>query len=105
MKRSTLGKSQKLGAFSAGTSGTKAVQRKFITLDEVAFEASRLLLPYAPSIIEEIQVFTDLDVKDLNGDMKSLRKFYYKSPSKYLRSEGNGNKLTRFATRNLSAKS
>jgi hypothetical protein len=41
----------------------------------------------------------------LNGDMKSLRKFYYKSPSKYLRSEGNGNKLTRFATRNLSAKS
>jgi hypothetical protein len=105
MRKNTLGKSQTLGAFSAGTSGMKAVQRKFITLDEVAFEASRLLLPYALSITEEIQAFTDLDVKDLNGNMKSLRIPYYKSPNKYLRSEGNGNKLTRFATRNLSAKS
>jgi hypothetical protein len=40
----------------------------------------------------------------LNGDMKSLKKPYYKSPKKYLKSEGNGNKLTRFATRNLSVK-
>ena len=104
MKKSTLGKSQTSDVFSAGTSGMKGLQRKFITLDEVAFEASRLLLPYALSITEEIQAFTDLDVKDLNGDMKSLRKPYYKSPKKYLKSEGNGNKLTRFATRNLSAK-
>jgi hypothetical protein len=104
MRKNTLGKSQTSGASSAGTSGTKVHQRKFITLDEVAYEASRLLLPYALSITEEIQAFTDLDVKDLNGDMKSLRKPYYKSPKKYLKSEGNGNKLTRFVIRNLSAK-
>jgi hypothetical protein len=104
MKKNTLEKSQTSGAFSAGTSGMKAVQRKFITLDEVAFEASRLLLPYALNITEEIQAFTDLDVKDLNGNMKSLRTPYYKSPKKYSKSEGNGNKLTRFATQNLSAK-
>jgi hypothetical protein len=40
----------------------------------------------------------------LNGSMRSLKTPYYKSPKKYLRSEGNGNKLTRFATRNLSSK-
>jgi hypothetical protein len=40
----------------------------------------------------------------LNGDMKFLKTSYYKSPKKYLKLEGNGNKLTRFATRNLSAK-
>jgi hypothetical protein len=33
----------------------------------------------------------------LKGNMKSLRNPYYKSPKKYLRLEGNGNKLTRFA--------
>ena len=104
MRKNTLARSQTSAVFSAGTSGTKAPQRKFITLDEVAYEASRLLLPYALSITEEIQAFTDLDVRDLNGDMKCLRTPYYKSPKKYLKSEGNGNKLTRFATRNLSSK-
>ena len=104
MRKNTLGKLQTSGASSAGTSGMKAHQRKFITLDEVAYEASRLLLPYALSITEEIQAFTDLDVKDLNGNMRSLKTPYYKSPKKYLRLEGNGNKLTRFATRDLSSK-
>lgn len=104
MRKNTLERSQTLAVSSAGISGTKAHQRKFITLEEVAYEASRLLLPYALSITEEIQAFTDLDVRDLNGDMKCLRTPYYKSPKKYLRSEGNGNKLTRFATRNLSSK-
>jgi hypothetical protein len=41
----------------------------------------------------------------LSGNMKSLRIPYYKSLSKSLRSEGNGNKLTKFATRNLSLRS
>jgi hypothetical protein len=104
MRKSTSERSQTSAVSSAGISGTKAHQRKFITLDEVAYEASRLLLPYALSITEEIQAFTDLDVRDLNGDMKCLRTPYYKSPKKYLKSEGNGNKLTRFATRNLSSK-
>ena len=104
MRKNTLVRSQTSAVSSAGTSGTKVAQQKFITLDEVAYEANRLLLPYAPNITEEIQVFTDLDVKDLNGDMKFLKTSYYKSPKKYLKLEGNGNKLTRFATRNLSAK-
>ena len=97
MKKNTLENLQKSGASSAGISATKELPQKFITLGEVAYEASRLLSLSAPSIIEEIQAFTDLDVKDLSGNMKSLRKPYYKSPKKYLRSEGNGNKLTRFA--------
>jgi hypothetical protein len=36
----------------------------------------------------------------LNGIIKSLKKPCYKLPKKYLRVEGNGNKLTRFAIRN-----
>ena len=104
MRKNTLVRSQTSAVSSAGTSGTKVAQQKFITLDEVAYEASRLLLPYAPNITEEIQVFTDLDVKDLSGNMRSLKTPYYKSPKKYLRLEGNGNKLTRFATRDLSSK-
>ena len=104
MRKSTLERSQTSAVSSAGTSGMRGRQRKFTILEEVAFEASRLLLPYALSITEEIQAFTDLDVRDLNGSMRSLRIPYYKSPKKYLRSEGNGNKLTRFATRNLSSK-
>jgi hypothetical protein len=104
MKKSTSDKLQTSDASSAGTSGMKAHQRKFITLDEVAFEASRLLLPYALSITEEIRAFTDLDVKDLKGSMRYLRIPYYKSPKRYLRLEGNGNKLTKFAIHSLSVK-
>lgn len=93
MKKRTLDTSQSLGAFSVTTLGTKGHPQKFITLEEVAYEASRLLSLFAPSIIEAIQVFTDLDVRDLNGNMKQLRKPYYKSPTKSYRVEGKGSKI------------
>jgi hypothetical protein len=41
----------------------------------------------------------------LKGNMRSLRNPFYKSQKRSLRSEGNGNKLSRFATRSLSSKS
>jgi hypothetical protein len=93
MRKRTSDTSQSLGAFSAITLGTKVHPQKFITLDEVAYEASRLLSLSAPNIIEAIQVFTDLDVRDLNGNMRQLRKPYYKSPTKSYRVEGKGSKV------------
>ena len=93
------------GASFAGISDTKELPQKFITLEEVAYEASRLLSLSAPSIIEEIQVFMGLDAKDLKGSMRSLRNPYYRSVQRSSRLEGNGNKLTRFATRSLSSES
>jgi len=93
MRKHTSDTLQSSGASSATRLGTKGHQQKFITLDEVAYEASRLLSLSAPSIIEAIQVFTDLDVKDLNGNMKQLRKPYYKSPMKSYRIEGKGSKV------------
>ena len=105
MKKNTLENSQRSGASSAGISATRDLPQKFITLDEVAYEASRLLSLSAPNIIEEIQVFMEWDEKDLKGNMRSLRNPFYKSQKRSLRSEGNGNKLSRFATRSLSSKS
>lgn len=102
MKKSTSENSQKSGASFVGISDTKELPQKFITLEEVAYEASRLLSLSAPSIIEEIQVFMGLDARDLKGNMRSLRTPYYKSPTKSLRLEGNGNKLTRFARNSFS---
>ena len=105
MKRNTSENSQRSGASFAGISDTKELPQKFITLEEVAYEASRLLSLSAPSIIEEIQAFMDLDVRDLKGSMRFLRTPYYRSQSRSLRLEGNGNKLTQFAIRNSSLKS
>jgi hypothetical protein len=93
MRKRTSDTLQSLGASSATILGTKVHPQKFITLDEVAYEASRLLSLSAPSIIEAIQVFTDLDVRDLNGNMKQLRRPYYKSPTKSYRVEGKGSKV------------
>ena len=97
MRKRTSDTLQSSGASSATRLGTKVHQQKFITLEEVAYEASRLLSLSAPSIIEAIQVFTDLDVRDLNGNMASLRKPYYKSPMKSYKIEGKGSKVTRTA--------
>jgi hypothetical protein len=93
MRKHTSDTLQSLGASSATRLGTKVLPQKFITLEEVAYEASRLLSLSAPSIIEEIQVFMDLDVRDLNGNMRQLRKPYYKSPTKSYRIEGKGSKV------------
>jgi hypothetical protein len=93
MKRHTSDTLQSLGVSSVTTSVTKALPQKFITLDEVAYEASRLLFLSVPNIIGEIQVFTGLDARDLNGNIASLRRPYYKSPKKSYRVEGKGSKV------------
>ena len=105
MKKNTSENSQRSGASFAGISATRELPQKFITLDEVVSEVLRLLSLSAPNIIEEIQVFMGWDEKDLRGSMRSLRNPFYKSQKRSLRSEGNGNKLSRFATRSLSSKS
>jgi hypothetical protein len=76
-----MGKWQGSDASSAGILGTKELPQKYITLEEVVDEAMRLLYRSVPNIIEEIQVFTDLDVKDLNGNMAYLRRTYPSSRS------------------------
>ena len=93
MRKRISDTSQSLGAFSAITLGTKVHPQKFITLDEVAYEASRLLYRSVPNIIGGIQAFTDLDVRDLNGNIAQLRRPYYKPSTKSYRVEGKGSKV------------
>ena len=64
-----------------------------ITLDEVAYEASRLLSLSAPNIIEEIQVFMEWDERHLKGIMRPLRNPYYRLSTKSYRVEGKGSKV------------
>jgi hypothetical protein len=71
-----MGKWRDSDASSAGISDTKELQQKYITLEEVVDEAMRLLYRSVPNIIEEIQVFTDLDVRDLKGNMAYLKRTY-----------------------------
>jgi hypothetical protein len=71
-----MGKWRDSDASSAGISDTKELPQKYITLEEVVDEAMRLLYRSVPNIIEEIQVFTDLDVRDLNGNMAYLKRTY-----------------------------
>lgn len=97
MRKRTSDTLQSSGASSATRLGTKVHQQKFITLEEVAYEASRLLSHSAPNIIGEIRAFTDLDVKDLNGSTASLRNPYYKPSTTSYRVEGKGSKVTRTA--------
>jgi hypothetical protein len=92
MRKHTSDTLQSLGVSSATSSVTKALPQKFITLEEVAYEASRLLSLSAPNIIEEIQVFMEWDERHLNGSMRPLRNPYYKSPTKSYRVEGKGSK-------------
>jgi hypothetical protein len=84
---------QNSGASSVTRLGTRGHPQKFITLDEVAYEASRLLYRSVPNIIGGIQVFTDLDVKDLSGSIAQLRRPYYKPSTKSYRVEGKGSKV------------
>lgn len=105
MKKNTLGDLQTSDVSSVGILDTRELPQKYITLDELVSEVLPLLSRYAPNIIGEIQAFTDLDVKDLKGSMKPLKNPYYKLLKESLRQEGNGNKLTKFATRNLSLRS
>ena len=85
----------------AGISATKGLQRRSITLDELAKEVLPLLSHSAPNIIEEIQVFTDLDGRDLKGDMRLLRIPYYRLSQKSSVAKAQGRKLTNVAIRNF----
>jgi hypothetical protein len=71
-----MGKWRDSDASSAGILDTKELPQKYITLEEVVDEAMRLLYRSVPNIIEEIQVFTDLDVRDLKGNMAYLKRTY-----------------------------
>jgi len=86
MKKLTLENLQNSGVRSVISLGTKAHQRKFITLGEVAYEASLLLSRSAPSIIEEIPVFTDWVDACLSAPFKRQKRNSWKwSRSGFLR--------------------
>ena len=81
MKKNITENLLSLDASSATTLVTKALPQKSITLEELVNEVMPLLSRSAPNIIEEILVFTDLDVRDLKGNMAYLRKTYPSSRS------------------------
>jgi len=85
MKKNILENLQSLDASSATTLATRELQRKFITLDEVAYEASRLLYRSAPNIIEEIPVFTEWVESNLSAPLKRQKRRSWKwyQPNSY----------------------
>ena len=86
MKKLTLENSQNSGVRSVISLGTKAHQRKFITLGEVAYEASLLLSRSAPNTIGEIPVFTDWVDACLSAPFKRQKRNSWKwSRSGFLR--------------------
>ena len=78
MKKNTLENLQNSGVRSATTLGTKGHQRKYITLEEVAYEASLLLSRSAQNIIEEIPVFTDWVESCLSEPLKRQKRNSWK---------------------------
>lgn len=78
MKKNILENLRSLDASSATTLATRGLQRKFITLDEVAYEASRLLFRSAPNIIEEIPVFTEWVESNLSAPLKRQKRNSWK---------------------------
>ena len=71
-----MGKWHGSDASSVGISDMKELPQKYITLEEVVDEAMRLLYRSVPNITEEILVFTDLDVRDLKGNMAYLKRTF-----------------------------
>jgi hypothetical protein len=78
MKKITLENLRNSGVRSATTSATKGLQRKSITLDEVAYEASLLLSRSARNITEEIPVFTDWVESCLSAPFKRQKRNSWK---------------------------
>ena len=78
MKKNTLENSQNSVVRYVTSSATKGLQRKSITLEEVAYEASLLLSRSAPSITEEIPVFTDWAESCLSTPLKRQKKNSWK---------------------------
>jgi len=86
MKKITLESLRNSGVRSATTLATKGLQRKSITLDEVAYEASLLLSRSARSITEEIPVFTDWVESCLSEPFKRQKRNswkWYQSSSRH----------------------
>jgi len=78
MKKNTLENSQNSVVRFVTSSATKGLQRRSITLEEVAFEASLLLSRSAQSITEEIPVFTDWVESCLSAPLKRQKKTSWK---------------------------
>ena len=78
MKKITLGKSQSSVVRYVTSSATKGLQRRFITLDEVAYEASLLLSRSVQNIIEETPVFTDWVESCLSAPLKRQKRNSWK---------------------------
>jgi len=78
MKKNILENLQNLDASFATTLATKGLQRRSITLGEVAYEASLLLSRSAPNIIEEIPVFTEWVESCLSAPLKRQKKNSWK---------------------------
>jgi hypothetical protein len=77
MRKHTSDTLQSSGASSATRLGTKGHQQKFITLDEVAYEAAVLLSASVPITIEEqIPVFTEWVESALKGNTELQKNNY-----------------------------
>ena len=75
MKNKNLEKSLNWDAHYVGIKAMRERQRNCITLDEVALEATRLLLAYVPTTIEDqIPVFSEWVVSGSSWNTKSRKK-------------------------------
>jgi hypothetical protein len=78
MKKITLENLQNSGVRSATTLATKGLPQKYITLEEVAYEARLLLSRSAPNIIGEIPVFTEWAESCLSEPLKRQKRNSWK---------------------------
>ena len=75
MKNNITTKLPGLDVFCADNLDLTTPPQKYTTLDAlVGCEKTQRLYRYAPNIIEAIQVFTDLELKDLSEDTILLKK-------------------------------
>ena len=78
MKKNTLENSQNSVVRYVTSSATKGLQRRSITLEEVAYEASLLLSRSVQNIIEETPVFTDWVENNLSAPLKRQKRNSWK---------------------------
>ena len=78
MKKNITENSQNSVVRFVTSSATKGLQRRSITLEEVAYEASLLLSRSAPNIIEEIPVFTEWVESNLSAPLKRQKRNSWK---------------------------
>ena len=74
MRKKFTGEPLNWDAHYVGIKAMRERQQNYITLDELVSEVMPLLSPYVPTITEaQIPQFTEWDVKDLKGNMASLK--------------------------------